>query len=287
MSAIVGAAVVTAAELGEPAVAELLRDERLRSVSVESRLLLAAARLALRTARDRTDGPDTDPDALGIVVATRHAGLQDYVELFREGSDAERPRVRPAKGPQCGLTAPAAEVSIRLPAAGPNATVCNGAVGGLDALRYAADRLAAGDASAMLVCEVDIAPAVLRSQAPADADDAQRAAVVVLEREPAVRAPGAAPHARLGAIATAFSPAGDAAEAQARATEQALAAAGVSAADARLQPGDDAGAGPIARLAAAAARLAGGEAHGPQLLEAHDAGAAGMAVIQLDPERGR
>jgi 3-oxoacyl-[acyl-carrier-protein] synthase II len=304
MGVIAGAATVSAAELERPAVAELLAGERLRSVSVESRLLLAAARLALREAR-------ADADTLGVVVATRHAGLQDYVELFREGTDAERPRVRPAKGPQAGLTAPAAEISIRLPAAGPNATVCNGAVGGLDALRYAADRLAAGEADAMLVCELELAPAVMRGDA-VEAPHMQRAAVVVLEREQAVRARGATPWARVGAVATAFSPTGDTTEAQARATDQALAAAGAAAGDADAlaevcvaaaaagdadaltvaggTDGDGADAndaGVVSRLAAALTACARGEAHGPQLLQAHEAGAAGAAVVALEPQRRR
>ncbi|HEX7289558.1 MAG TPA: beta-ketoacyl synthase N-terminal-like domain-containing protein [Conexibacter sp.] len=273
-SAIAGAAALTAAELERPDVAELLAGERLRSVSVESRLLLAAARMALRDARARADAPATDPDGLGVVVATRHAGLQDYVELYREGTDAERPRVRPAKGPQAGLTAPAAEVSIRLPAAGPNATLCNGAVGGLDALRYASDRLAAGDADAMLVCELELAPAALRRDADA-APEQQRAAVLVLERDEALRAP----RTHVLAVATAFSPDDDADEALARASAEALAEAGVGAAD----PLPVSRLGAVARLVAAAA----GGAHGPRLVTAHEAGAAGAAVVMSEPEEGR
>jgi 3-oxoacyl-[acyl-carrier-protein] synthase II len=276
--AIAGAAVLTAAELEQPDVAELLAGERLRTVSVESRLLLAAARMALRDARARTDGPAADPDGLGVVVATRHAGLQDYVELYREGTDGERPRVRPAKGPQAGLTAPAAEVSIRLPAAGPNATLCNGAVGGLDALCWAGDRLAAGDADAMLVCELELSPAAVREDADA-APQLQRAAVLVVEREPAVRARSATPCVRVRAVATAFSPDGDGAEAQARANRQALAEAGVGAAD-PLPPSER---GAVARLAVATVD----DPHGPRLLTAHEAGAAGAAVVATEPEEER
>jgi len=281
-SAIAGSAAITAAELEDPAVAELLQGERLRTVSLESRLLLAAARLALRDARSRTDEPEVDADELGVVVATRHAGLQEYVELYRAGTEGERPRVRPGRGPQTGLTAPAAEVSIRLPAAGPNATVCNGAVGGLDALRYAADRLAAGDASAMLVCEVDVTPAVVQPpRADGQEPPSQRATVLVLESADAMRARDASPCALLGAVATAFSPTGDAAEAEARAVGEALA---VADADHALAWN---GAGAVARLAAAAASLARGETRGPQLVRANDDGSAGAAVIHPDPERGR
>jgi len=286
-SAIAGCAAVTAAELEDPAVAELLAGERLRTVSLESRLLLAAARLALRNARSSSDRPDMDADELGVVVATRHAGLQEYVDLYRSGTEGERPRVRPGRGPQTGLTAPAAEVSIRLPAAGPNATVCNGAVGGLDALRYAADRLAAGDAEAMLVCEVDLAPAVLRAAAAANGEESheQRATVVVLERADAADRRGGTPRALLGAIATAFSPSGDAAEAEARAVGEVLASTDLDADSARTWDGDGSS-GALGRLADAAASLARGDAHGPQLLRAYDAGAAGAAVVDREPPAG-
>jgi len=282
MSAIAGAAALTVAELEEPAVGELLAGERLRGVSSESRLALATARMALRDAHARTHGAPADADALGVVVATRHAGLQDYVELFQEGTRAERPRVQPAKGPQSGLTSPAATVSIRLPAAGPNATVCNGAVGGLDALRYAADRLAAGDADAMLVCELDLVPEIVRADPHEGAR--QRAAVVVLQRGDDARTRGAAPCVRLGAVATAFSPVGDGAEAQGRAREQALAEAGTADAVRPLPP---AGGGPVARLADAVAAFARGELAGRWLLVAHEAGAAGAAVLQSDLEGRR
>jgi len=272
--AIVGAAALTADELERPALAELLAGERPRAVGIELRLLLAAVRQALHTARSHTNGLNLDPDALGVVVATHHAGLQAYVELFLEGTRAERPRVRPTKGPQSGLTAPAAEVSIRLPAAGPNATVCNGAVGGFDALRYAADRLAASDAETMLACELDLAPAAVHGRT---ARHVQRAAAAVLAHAPAVRADSSLPWAQVRAVATAFSPVGDAAEAQTRARVQALAEAGVT--DAEASPRTARGDGPIAQLVEVAADFArGGERH-PQLLVAHEGGAAGAAVL--------
>jgi len=252
----------------------------LRTVSLESRLLLAAARLALRDARNGSDAAPLHADELGVVVATRHAGLQEYVELYRSGTEGDRPRVRPGKGPQTGLTAPAAEISIRLPAAGPNATVSNGAVGGLDALRYAADRLAAGDAGAMLVCEVDLAPPVVQAPPLADGEDAQaqRAVVVVLERMDGAHAHGTAARALLGAVATAFSPTGDAAEAQGRAVREALA-------DADRAGRWASSGGAVAQLAAAAASLARDETHGPQLLCTHDAFSAGAAVVHPEPGR--
>jgi len=279
---VTGAAALTGLELEQPAIAELLRGERLRSVSLESRLLLATARLALRDAHTRTGGPEVDPDELGVVVATRHAGLHDYVELFREGSEAEHPRVRPAKGPQSGFTAPAAYASILLPAAGPNATVSNGPVGGLDALRYAADRLAAGDASAMLVCEDEITSELGPDSALNREDVRQRAAVLVLERESAVRARGAAPSVLLLRVATAFSPTGEVADAQARADDEALAVSGNAVHSAAAPPERT---GVVVRLARAA-RHTQRASRGPQLLRASDGWSAGAAVIDPQPEGG-
>ncbi len=245
--AITGGAVVTAAQLEAPEVAELLRGERLRAVSPEARLLLAAARLALRDAGLYDAVLAIDPDELGIVVATRFAGLQDYVELYRSGTEGERPRVRPARGPQTGLTAPAAELSIRLPAAGPNATVSSGAVGGLDALRYAADQLAAGRASAMLVCEAEPAPPVLGGT------QEERAAVVVLETAAGARARGTIPRALVASVATTFDLAG---------------------------AGDPAGDGAIARLVDASTDLGGS-----RLVHAGDGHAAGTALLHPNPDR--
>jgi 3-oxoacyl-(acyl-carrier-protein) synthase len=287
-SAITGAGSVTAVELETPPVAALLHGERLRSVSLECRLLLAAARLALRDAGLPRDVAAVRPDGLGIVVATRHAGLHDYVELFLAGTEGDRPRVNPARGPQTGLNAPAAELSIRLRAAGPNATVSNGAVGGLDALRYAADRLAAGHAQAMLVCGVDAVPAIVRGE-QGRMPHGDSAAVVVLEATRLARLRGATPRALLGGVATAFSPTDDAAEAEARAVHEALRAAGTDGGEVEAWEAGGAdsanGGGAVARLANAAARLARHDATGPLLVRAGDGGAAGAAVLHGDGDR--
>jgi 3-oxoacyl-[acyl-carrier-protein] synthase II len=266
-SAITGAGSATPADLEAPAVAELLRGERLRSASLETRLLLAAGRLALRDAA--LDGDALDPDELGVVVATSHAGLHDYVELFRAGTEGDRPHVNPARGPQTGLNAPAADLSIRLRAAGPNATLANGAVGGLDALLYAADQLAAGRARAMLVCAVDALPELLRSSQP------DAATVLVLER----RSGRTAVRAVVAAVATAHAPDGDAADAQARAVRDALAAAGAGAGTAAVASTWTGSGEAVAQVAAAATSLARGDAAGPLLVRAGDACAAGAAVL--------
>ncbi|HEY2283062.1 MAG TPA: beta-ketoacyl synthase N-terminal-like domain-containing protein [Solirubrobacteraceae bacterium] len=153
------------ARVAESDVAAVLDGEPRGFLNAESRLLLAAARLALADARRSDDGMQNT----GIAVSTRHAGLQDYADLFWTGlaaaeeptaSHVGRTRISPAQGPQSGLNAPAAHLSIRLGAKGPNITFTNGAVGGIDALAYAVGALRSGRATTMLVGGVDVIPQV-------------------------------------------------------------------------------------------------------------------------------
>jgi 3-oxoacyl-[acyl-carrier-protein] synthase II len=290
-SAITGTGVVSCDRVDGPAVGELLRGERVRALAAEAKLLLAAARLALRDA-GLEDGA-IDPDELGIAVATSHAGEREYLALLAAGRDPRAARVSPALAPQAGLNGPASVASIRLGAAGPNATVCGGAAGGLDALRYAADALAHGRARAMLVCGVDAEPAsarapgaVARADALAPATPASGgaaparaggAAVLVLEAPDAARA-----QALVAGVATACSPRGDAADAGARARRAALREAGVRVAVAIEQQaaGEPEAMAAVAQLARAAGYLRRRAARGPLVVCATGAdGGAGAAVL--------
>lgn len=269
---VTGVGVVTSDALESPPVAELLRGDRVRSLNREARLLLAAARRALSDAGHGRELPD--PDRLGIVVASCHAGHDDYAALFLAGIDPGGPHVSPTRGPQTGLNAPAAQLSIRLPAGGPNATVSNGAVGGLDALAYARDALAAGRASAMLVGAVDVLPGT-----------AGGAAVLVLEPADAARVEPGLAHAAVAGVATALAPDDDLAAARARSLRDALVAAGV-APDALATTVDVAAAGhvestaAVVQLGAAASRLRRRELRGSVAVRASDdAGGAGAAVL--------
>jgi len=268
-SAITGRGFVGAKGLAAPRIVELLRGERTRLLAPETVMALAAARLALRDA-GLLPGR-LAPEQLGIVVATRHAGLHDYVELFETGVGGRRP-ISPLQGPQTGLNAPAAHLSIRLRAAGPNATIVGGSVGALDALRYAAVALADGRARAMLVCGCEAAPAVL----PA----AEGGAVaVVLEARDAGRSPRGGAVVR--GVGTAFSPSGDLADAHTRALAAALRAAALASADdvpLDAAPAGGSAAAALARVVHAAAALAGGGTVAVEALE--EPGAAGVAVLE-------
>jgi 3-oxoacyl-[acyl-carrier-protein] synthase II len=224
------------ASLDERDAAVVLGGERRRDLNAETSTLLAAARMAIADARlEHAEGERT-----GIVVSTRHAGLQDYAELFRAGMSKRAGAVSPARGPRTGLNAPAAHLSIRLGARGPNMTISNGAVGGLDALSYAVDALRGGRAETMLVGGVELPPAVggallaertVTGEIPwaRPFDRARRGpmlgeagVMIVLESDAHARRRGARVRMQVSAVASAFSPQDDLVDASRRSLTQAL-----------------------------------------------------------------
>jgi 3-oxoacyl-[acyl-carrier-protein] synthase II len=225
-------------------IAAVLEEEPRRFLNRESLLLLAAARLALADAQH----PPEQIAHTGIVVSTRHAGLQDYADLFwtalgqHAAQPVGRPRVSPARGPQTGLNAPAANLSIRLGAKGPNLTLTNGAAGGIDALAYATGALESGRATTMLVGGVEVIPQVTHNLSqregyrttcplprPFDRDRGgamlgEAGVVAVLEHDKHAQRRGARAHAHVRATATAFAPDHDLERASRRSLTSALTA---------------------------------------------------------------
>lgn len=207
-----------------------------RGLNPEIAILLAAACLAMADAGlEHEQG-----DATGVAVSTRHAGLQDYAELFQAGISHEVGAINPARGPLTGLNAPAAYLSIRLRARGPNMTMSNGAVGGLDALAYGVEALHDGHARRMLVGGVEAHPPVAGEQL-ATRDHAttvirglpfdrrrrgpalgEAGVVVVLEEASQALRRGARVRAQVSVATNAFSPSDDLVEASRRSLTQAL-----------------------------------------------------------------
>jgi 3-oxoacyl-(acyl-carrier-protein) synthase len=286
VSAITGVGVVLVEELNAPPIAELLRGDRLRSTNDETKVLLAASRLALRDARLTGGGMDPDDD-LGVVVATQHAGHEDYIALYLSGIDRDHPHVNPARGPRTGLNAPAAQMSIRLHAAGPNATLSNGPVGGLDALRYAADAIQAEQATTMLVCGVDIMTAAESPDEPTRQSGG--AAVVVLEAGGSARARSAPVRAIVAGVATAYSPQDDLADASARALRGALCTTNLPAdaieSNFDCTIGETAGMASVAQLVRAASSLCREEATGPVVVAISDEACSAGAAILVSCDR--
>jgi 3-oxoacyl-[acyl-carrier-protein] synthase II len=142
-----------------------LPSPQLRAITPESLMLQAAARAALADAE--LDLEEIEPERIGVAVSTQQAGLQDYAEQLWAGVREESGMVSPTHGPWTGFNAPAGHLGICFNAQGPNVTALNGAVGGIEALGYAIDALAADRADAMLVCGVEVispaAVAVLNS----------------------------------------------------------------------------------------------------------------------------
>ncbi|WP_019813086.1 beta-ketoacyl synthase N-terminal-like domain-containing protein, partial [Saccharomonospora saliphila] len=153
---------------GRPASAEpvdpalLVGRKGLRYKDRATRLAYCAADAALREAGLTTgDGPAT-ADALTVpsastgVVASSTLGNVDTVVRACEVIRSETVTgTSPMDLPNASSNVIASSVAIRFGLRGPNLMVCNGATGGLDAVRWAVTMLAAGRAERMLVLGVE------------------------------------------------------------------------------------------------------------------------------------
>lgn len=209
-----------------------LHGQRLRNLNGETIMLLLAVRTALV---DSCVTSPIDPAGLGVAVATRHAGLQEYAALYWRGARAGQ-RVNPTLGPQTGFNAPAAHVSIGLRAEGPNATFPGGPVAGFEALSWAVDAIEGEGATAMLTCGVDMLPAAVATRTTgADVGGGPRpfdfrrsgpapgaaAVAILLEDQRRLCERGRPQGATIASVATAFSAGGGLMEAGSRALEDA------------------------------------------------------------------
>lgn len=109
-----------------------------RALGRDSRLLMYAMHttgLDLAGRAERT----------GVVLGTLRAGRGEYLAIHNAANAAGVPMgpVNPVWGPQAGYNAPAAQLSIHLPARGPNVTLSSGATAGLDAVVEAGRQLSA------------------------------------------------------------------------------------------------------------------------------------------------
>lgn len=137
----------------------LLPRTSLTGVGWEAKLAEAVALLALIDAG--TNLEHLLPERIGIAVSAHYSGLQDYAEQFQAGACDPDGMVSATRGPRIGFNATAGYAGIALKAEGPNVTLLNGSVGGIDALIYARNALSGGGVDAMIVCAVDVVPAVL------------------------------------------------------------------------------------------------------------------------------
>ncbi|HEX4863701.1 MAG TPA: beta-ketoacyl synthase N-terminal-like domain-containing protein [Acidimicrobiales bacterium] len=129
------------------------------AVGEEARVAELAAFLAFMDADAGSACPGAE--VLGIAMSGHYSGLQDYAEQFWAGACEPDGMVSATRGPRTGFNATAGHLGIGLSAEGPNVTLVNGSIGGIDALIYAADALNLGRADAMIVCGVDRVPGVM------------------------------------------------------------------------------------------------------------------------------
>ncbi len=156
-------------------VSEVVGDRAARTFSRDSRLLLHT----VHTAGAR---PVPEPDRTGVVLGTLRAGRNEYLAIHNASRGDGGP-VNPVWGPQSGYNAPAAQLSIHLPARGPNLTLASGATAGLDAMVLGARQVSTGTCDAVVAGGVDIlSPAVAGLPGSEDVPEGEAAAAVVLRR---------------------------------------------------------------------------------------------------------
>lgn len=157
-----------------------------RSFGRDSRLLLYAMRTTGAALRAESDAAT---DRTGVVLGTLYAGRNEYLAIHDAPSGTSGP-VNPVWGPQSGYNAPAAQLSIHLPARGPNLTLSSGATAGLDAVVTGVQQVAAGVCDHVVVAGLDTLCAAVNASdeargscatEPTDVPGGEAAAVLVLK----------------------------------------------------------------------------------------------------------
>jgi 3-oxoacyl-[acyl-carrier-protein] synthase II len=132
---------------------QFLGKKGLRTLDRSTRLLSAAAVLALEDAR--LSLTEADAASTGVAVGTTFGSLHSISQFDREGL-TEGPRyVNPSFFPNTVINSPASQVSIRLKIKGFNTTISTGFCSGLDALSYARDFIRLGRAEVVLAGAVE------------------------------------------------------------------------------------------------------------------------------------
>ncbi|MDG4810829.1 beta-ketoacyl synthase N-terminal-like domain-containing protein [Micromonospora sp. WMMD1120] len=135
-----------------------------------TQLALVAAYEALRDADLLADPDDAkshvavDAASVAVVAASNYGSLDSVtatVDTIQRDNSTRL--VSPITTPNLSSNVIASEVAIRYGLRGPNLTVCNGATGGLDALRWAGSLLRAGRAERVLVVAAEPDNEIVRS----------------------------------------------------------------------------------------------------------------------------
>jgi 3-oxoacyl-[acyl-carrier-protein] synthase II len=141
-----------------------LGEKGLRSLDQQTKLVLAASRLALHDSGLKQDEAwrNGDAEKTGFILSTAYPSLEAIHELVRVFLLEEPRYINPNQFPNTVSNTPAGYASIWEGYRALNATVSNGNTGGIDALCLAESFLATGRAKAIVVGGADsLSPALV------------------------------------------------------------------------------------------------------------------------------
>ncbi len=141
-----------------------LGDKGLRSLDQQTKLVLAASRLALHDSGLKQDATwrNGDADTTGFILSTAYPNLEAIHDLVRVFILEEPRYINPNQFPNTVSNTPAGYASIWEGYRALNATVSTGNTGGLDAMSLAESFLATGRAKAIVVGGADsLTPALI------------------------------------------------------------------------------------------------------------------------------
>ena len=143
----------TAGEITDFDPAAILGKKGLRDLDRSTRLVCAAAKLALDDARLAVADPASR--RAGVSIGATFGSLHSISQFDRTGL-IEGPRlVNPSHFPNTVINSPASQISIRFNLKGFNTTISTGCCAGIDALSYAADFIRYGRADLVLAGGVE------------------------------------------------------------------------------------------------------------------------------------
>ncbi len=145
--------VKTAGECSDFKAEEFLGVKGLRNLDRSTKLVLAAAKLAIEDAKLTITEENTDD--IGVVTATTLSVIVNIFEFSKEAQDEGTQFVNPAMFPSTTINSPSSQISIKFNIKGFNTTISTGFSASLDCLKYAADFIKLGRAKAVLVAGVE------------------------------------------------------------------------------------------------------------------------------------
>jgi 3-oxoacyl-[acyl-carrier-protein] synthase II len=131
----------------------LLGKKGLRTLDRSTRLISAAAKLALEDAGLQITEENTH--SIGVSIGTTFGSLHSVAEFDRQGLIEGPKYVNPSHFPNTVINSPASQVSIRFQIKGFNTTISTGFCAGLDAVSYAVDFIRLGRADIVLAGGVE------------------------------------------------------------------------------------------------------------------------------------